>query len=155
MAPSEAGFLQLNGAISPDGRWIAYESNQTGQNEIYVRPYPDTEASRWQITSSAGSKPLWSRDGRELYFQLGRIAERQMASVTVANVPPGAAFSPGPILPLFDLRPYFVFTGRTWDVARDGRFVMLKSAFPGPDRQEGRVIVIHNWFEELRQRVKN
>jgi hypothetical protein len=56
----------LVGDISPDGRWLAYDSNETGQFEVYVRPYPDAERGRWVVSRGGGRQPLWSRDGREL-----------------------------------------------------------------------------------------
>ena len=58
-----------NGIISPDGRWIAYESNESGKFEVYVRPYPDVQAGRWQVSTNGGVRPLlWNRNGRELFF---------------------------------------------------------------------------------------
>jgi hypothetical protein len=101
LAASEATFVQFNGEISPDGRWIAYQSNQTGQHEIYVRPFPETEAGRWQITSTGGATPAWSRSGTELFFLFGRLGQRQMASVKIAPVPAGGALTYNPPKPLF------------------------------------------------------
>ena len=153
LAPSEATFVQFNGEISPDGRWIAYQSNQTGQHEIYVRPFPETEAGRWQITSTGGATPAWSRSGTELFFLFGRPGQRQMASVKIAPVPAGGALTYNPPEPLFPVTPYFTFTGRTWDVASDGRFVMLR-ALAGIEQHQS-IVVVQNWFDELRERVKN
>jgi eukaryotic-like serine/threonine-protein kinase len=61
-------FIEQNGMISPDGRWLAYESNETGQFEIYVRPFPDVNGARWQISAAGGIQPLWSRQGQELFY---------------------------------------------------------------------------------------
>jgi len=61
-------FNELYPAFSPDGRWLAYESNETGTNEVYVRPYPGP-GGRWQISTGGGGFALWSRDGRELLFE--------------------------------------------------------------------------------------
>ena len=59
-------FNEQNADLSPDGDWIAYQSDESGRPEVYVRPYPDVNAGRWQVSTSGGTRPLWSRDGREL-----------------------------------------------------------------------------------------
>ena len=65
----ETSPFVLSGAqISPDGRWLAYASIESGRNEIYVRPFPDVDAGKWQISSSGGGAPVWARDGRELFY---------------------------------------------------------------------------------------
>ena len=153
LAASESAFLQLNGDISPDGRWVAYESNQTGRNEIYVRPFPETESGRWQITSTGGQRPMWSRSGNELFFQAGRAVDRRLSAISVTPVPAGAALAYGAPTDLFDFTPYFIFTGRTWDIAPDGRFLMLKP-LAGITRQQS-IVVVQHWFDELRERIKN
>jgi hypothetical protein len=58
----------LTAEVSPDGRWLAYQSNESGMPEVYVRPYPDVDAGRWQISTERGSRPAWSRNRRELFF---------------------------------------------------------------------------------------
>ena len=73
--------------ISPDGRWIAYESDESGRFDIYVRPFPAVDTGRWQISSSGGTHPLWSRSGRELFFIAG---DGMMTSVPIR---PGSAFA--------------------------------------------------------------
>jgi Tol biopolymer transport system component len=59
---------ERNGTVSPDGHWLAYEANDSGQFEIYVRPYPDVSKGRWQVSTRGGMRPLWSPDGRELFY---------------------------------------------------------------------------------------
>ena len=54
--------------ISPDGRWMAYTSDESGKSEIYVRPFPDVDKGKWQVSTSGGGSPLWSPDGRELFY---------------------------------------------------------------------------------------
>ena len=61
-------FTERNASLSPDGLWIAYQSNESGQFEIYVRPFPDVDAGRWQVSSDGGWWPLWAPDGRELFY---------------------------------------------------------------------------------------
>ena len=64
-----SAFAEIHGDISPDGRWVAYASNESGQYEIYVRPFPNVDDGRWQISTDPGLSPVWSRDGRELFFR--------------------------------------------------------------------------------------
>jgi len=61
-------FSELNAEISPDGRWLAYQSNESGRDEIYVRPFPNASAGRWQVSSDGGSRPVWARNGQELFY---------------------------------------------------------------------------------------
>ncbi len=59
---------ERNGIVSPDGRWLAYESDSSGRFEIYVRPFPNVAAGQWLISTAGGTRPLWSPNGRELYY---------------------------------------------------------------------------------------
>jgi hypothetical protein len=59
---------ERNGVLSADGRWLAYDSNMSGQPEVYVRPFPNVESGLWLISSGGGSRPLWSKGGRELFY---------------------------------------------------------------------------------------
>jgi Tol biopolymer transport system component len=61
-------FAERNGEISPDGRWLAYDANDTGQFEIYVRPFPDVGRGHWQVSTGGGTRPLWSHSGQELFY---------------------------------------------------------------------------------------
>ena len=61
-------FIERNGEISPDGRWLSYESNESGQFQIYVRPFPAVDQGRWQVSTGGGRQPLWARNGRELIY---------------------------------------------------------------------------------------
>ncbi len=64
----QTSFLERNGEISPDGRWLAYESNDSGQSQVYVRPFPDVNGGHWQISTGGGTRPLWARNGQELFY---------------------------------------------------------------------------------------
>ena len=63
---------ELNAEISPDGRWLAYQSNSSGAFEVYVRPFPDVARGQWQVSTAGGTEPLWARDSRELFYRAPR-----------------------------------------------------------------------------------
>jgi eukaryotic-like serine/threonine-protein kinase len=136
---------ELWAEVSPDGRWVAYDSDESGQFEVYVRPFPGADGgSRWQV-SAGGRQPLWSRDGRELFF---RSFDGSLMSVPVT---PGTSFEAGRARRLFGgsyLGAGSQGGGRTYDVAPDGkRFLMLKQQPPLSGTPE--LVVVLNWFEEL------
>jgi len=144
-------FTERNAEISPDGRWVAYQSDASGQEEIYVQPFPDVDAGRWQVSTAGGVQPLWSRDGRELFY-------RTSAGLMAAPVETGAGFAAGR-LALVVAGSYFgsLSFGRSYDVAPDGqRFLMIKEGVAGPDDPLAGLTQIHvvqGWFEELKARV--
>ena len=140
-------FNEQNADLSPDGRWIAYQSDESGRAEVYVRPYPDVNSGRWQVSTSGGTRPQWSRDGRELFFL---DAERWMMATGVRT---NAGFGVGAATRLFDTRPLSLSgIGRNFDVSPDGsRFLMTKDLQPPADAK--RLIVAQNWFEELKRLV--
>ena len=130
-------------AFSPDGGWLAYVSNESGRNEIYVQPYPGP-GGKWLISTEGGTEPAWSPDGKELFY---RRAD-QLLAVTVQTLPQFSASGPRV---LFE-GPYEVVEGaRDYDVTPDGkRFVMVRS-----DGSEApmRFYVMSSWFDELRARA--
>ncbi len=130
-------FTESNAAVSPSGRWIAYRSDESGRNEVYVQRFPEL-GGRVQISTAGGTSPLWSSDGAELYYRQGQ------AMMTVAVDGSGAAFSAGQPERLFDGR-YLDDLTRNYDVAPDGRFLMIKQA--DTLRQ---IHVVVDWLEDLR-----
>ena len=64
-------YNEFQPQISPDGRWMAYTSDESGKYEVYVRPFPEVDKGRWQVSTSGGDSPLWSPDGRELFYRNG------------------------------------------------------------------------------------
>ena len=64
----QTSFSEVNGEVSPDGRWLAYEANDAGPYEIYVRPFPDAAGGRWQVSTGGGRQPLWARNAQELFY---------------------------------------------------------------------------------------
>ena len=78
----EAPDIQTNAEVSPDGRWLAYESGESGQREIIVRPFPNVDAGRWQISTNGGQRPVWARSGRELFYDGVRDVGMTAVSIT-------------------------------------------------------------------------
>jgi Tol biopolymer transport system component len=128
--------------FSPDGRWIAYVSNDSGRNQICVRPFPGP-GGKWQISTDGGTEPAWNPKGRELFYREGQ----KMMAVDYTEEP---TFSAGKPRMLFQ-GPY-TLTPRSltnYDVSRDGqRFLMLK----GSEAARGDINVVLNWPEELKQK---
>jgi dipeptidyl aminopeptidase/acylaminoacyl peptidase len=133
--------------FSPDGRWLAYASNVSGRQEIYVRPYPIVPGTERRVSEGGASGPVWAPDGSSLYY-------RGLTSIMVAPMPRGTGATPGRPRPLFPLAP-FRFSGNTsaFDIHPDGkRFVMVTVGDPPPPLPD-QINVVFNWFDELRRRV--
>jgi len=122
--------------ISPNGRWIAYESDQSGRFEVYVRAFPGPSRD-WPVSLDGGSDPRWALNGRELFY-------RQDNKIMAVDVSTMREFASGTPRKLFD-GAYVLWPG-TYDVARDGRFLMLKNEA----QPVSQLILIQNWFEELK-----
>jgi Tol biopolymer transport system component len=140
--------------VSPDGRWLAYSSDETGSLEIYVRPFPDVDAGRWQVSTRGGIHPQWSRDGSELFYLEVRDPDVAMLAVSVE---PGPTFRPGIPTELF-AGPYVygatVAAPDVYDVSSDGRFLMIKPAdTPDEGQTQPDIVIVENWFEELKRLV--
>ncbi len=144
-------FDEMAMSVSPDGRWIAYQSDETGRVEVFVRPFPDTDAGKRQVSSGGGFAPLWSRDGTELFY-LG--SDNTMMA---ARVEPGESLQISTPEALFAVRPellsaeYLYYT--PWDVAAEGRFIMARLV-SGELNQGGTLVVVENWFEELKAKLR-
>jgi serine/threonine-protein kinase len=124
-----------NAEVSPNGSWLAYQSNESSRFEIYVRPYPNVDSQRWQVSTDGGIQPVWSKDGRELFYQ---SANGELMSVPVQS---GKDFGPGKVKQLLAAR----YQTSGYDVSLDGqRFLMLYPA-------GGRIVVVQDWFEELKR----
>jgi serine/threonine-protein kinase len=135
-------------AVSPDGHWMAYESNVSGQYEIYVERYPEL-GSRQQISTGGSRRPLWSRDGRELFF--GSPDGRQMFAVPVQS---GTTLVAGRPKMLFEIAMLAPTTSiRPFDVTPDGRFIVIRPAQEETSSTAPSLVLVQNWFEELRRLV--
>jgi len=135
--------------VSPDGRWIAYHSDETGQLEVYVRPFPHVNDGKWQV-SDGGFSPVWAPDGSALFYRDPRL---EMMTVQVSTQP---VFRHGTPELLFDSADYEFARGSTarpFDLAPDGeRFLMLRQVGLSGDASAG-LVLVQNWTQELLERV--
>jgi eukaryotic-like serine/threonine-protein kinase len=139
----------LQPRISPDGQWMAYKSNEAGQGEICVRPFPDVDKGKWQVSMGSGDSPLWSRDGHELFYLSGDA----VMGVSVTTEPsfsivgtPRVLFHGGYIVPI-------PVDGPPWDISPDGkRFLMIKE--PRAAMSFRKINIVLNWTEELKRLVR-
>jgi serine/threonine-protein kinase len=137
--------------VSPHGQWIAY----TSRRDVYVRPFPNVEDGRWRISTDGGFSPLWSPDGRQLFF----ISSQAQAMVVPVETEP--TFRPGTPKVMFELPPYYRSSragmDREWDIAPDGeRFLLVNPgevAATDAGATQPQMIVVLNWFEELKRLV--
>ena len=141
-------FRELNVEVSPDGRYIAYQSDESGRFEIWVRPFPQLNG-RWQVSAAGGTRPAWAKNGTELfYLDLANTLNAvpvQISGGTFVHGTPARVFDTVYAEPLGN--------GRSYDVSPDGqRFLMLKENGGGRTAQR-RLAVVLNWFEELQARV--
>jgi len=137
---------ELYPELSPDGRWIAYTSDETGRNEVYIRPFPGP-GGKWQVSGNGGMQPLWSKNGKHLFY-------RWWDQMWAVDIQTGSSFS------ISNRRMLFVRPGygwghpiRSYDLSLDGQqFLMIKpeQRKPSPITE---MILIQNWFEELKRLV--
>ncbi|MEQ1758182.1 MAG: protein kinase [Vicinamibacterales bacterium] len=156
-------FRETQGAFSPDGQWVAYQSNESGRDEVYVRPFvspspqasadksgtsasaPATAGGQWQVSTEGGIHPVWRRDGKELYYL------NPVGAMMAAPIATGATFSPGAPVVLFPTRivggGLDGGIGRQYDVAPDGR-ILINTALPG---DAAPITLIQNWQPEAKK----
>ena len=141
-------FQERSISLSPNDRWLAYVSNNTGRDEVYVRPFPDAGSGLVQVSTDGGREPVWAHSGRELFYRNGA---NEMVAVQFTEAPTFATVREDMLFPMDD---YLTSNGRPqYDVSPDDqRFVMLRI-----DAEFGytELILVENWFEELRQRMGN
>jgi eukaryotic-like serine/threonine-protein kinase len=135
-------FEEADGRFSPDGHWVAYVSDQTGRSEVWVRPFPGPGAPV-RVSPDGGRNPVWSRDGRELFYEngpkvlsTGVVTQESELRVGTPRVlfEGGFRFDPG--------------SGRSFDVGPDGRFLMIEA---NDTATSASMVVVQNWFEELKR----
>jgi serine/threonine-protein kinase len=137
----------LNGDVSPDGRWVAYESAESGQGrEIYVRPFPNVDDGRQQVSTNGGTKPVWARDGRTLFYRQGP----SIMAVRTASGPDAVELGT-PEVVLAEAGTTAATGGRDFDVSPDGQRFLVVKPVADPNRRE--LVVVLNWLEELKRLV--
>ena len=146
----DPAFHERNADISPDGKWMAYETNESGQFEVYVRPFPGVDEGRWQISTEGGSMALWSKDGNELFY---RSPNGSIVSVPVDTEDSFLAGNANVVVE----KPYFtgagVLVGRAYDVSPDGqRFLMIREDL-SEEASNTTINIVINWTSELQGRV--
>jgi eukaryotic-like serine/threonine-protein kinase len=146
----QSSFAERNGIVSPDGRWLAYEANDSGVFEIFVRPYPDVDSGRWQVSTGGGTRPLWSRTGQELFYVARGGA---IMGIAVERSPSWAA-TPATIIVKEGYQTAMpVILGRSYDISSDGqRFLMLKQA-SDPTATPLQLVVVQHFDEMLKRLV--
>ena len=145
-------FTERNGIVSPDGRWLAYEANDSGRLEVYVRPFPDVNSGLWQVSTGGGTRPLWARNGQELFYAslTGAIMR-----VGVERAPSWAATTPMLLIKEGYATVPGGTSGRTYDISADGqRFLLVKVGDgSGQAAAPASLIVIQHFDEELKRLV--
>ena len=141
-------FVTRNGEVSPDGRWLAYEANDSGRYEIYVRPYPNVNDGHWPVSTGGGTRPLWARNSQELFYLAPDGALMR------SSVEGGTTWKATAPTKLFDGH-YFApggNPGRTYDITPDGqRFLMVKEVDESGASQS--LVVVQHFEEELKRLV--
>jgi dipeptidyl aminopeptidase/acylaminoacyl peptidase len=145
------GYDEGGSALSPDTRWLAYVSNEQGENEVFVRPFPDADGGKWQVSSGGGSAPVWAHNGRELFYVGG-------GSMKVVTIHPGPPFSAEPPRVLFAI-PDRVRVGSpvrgTFAITPDDqRLLMVRDNSWEDMAGTPTMVVVENFFEELRAKLK-
>jgi serine/threonine-protein kinase len=134
---------ELFPAASPDARWLAYSSNESGTSEVYVRPFPETASAKWQVSTAGGGEPSWSATGRELFYINGK------GEMVSAEITPGAAFGVGRQRSLFSINQlYRPGAIPMYSVSPDGqRFLMVRE---GETTQQSELVLAENWMQQLK-----
>ncbi len=144
-ALATADFGERAAAVSPGGRWFAYVSNESGRDEVYVRPFPNAGDGRWQVSTTGGLEPMWAHSGRELFYR------NSADEIALAEVTTEPTFGMGQQRVLFLAAEYLSdFNHVLYDLTPDDqRFVMLRET----EATTGELIWVQNWFEELREKT--
>ena len=139
-----SSFNETGAVVSPDGEWMAYEADDSGRFEVYVRPFPNVDDGRWQVSTAVGAEPVWGPAGRELFYRTGS----EVVAVQISEGPPSTWGSPIALFAdqYFPRQPGY---SRYYDVAPDGRFLMiLDTSVEGED-----LVFVEHWVEELNRLV--
>jgi eukaryotic-like serine/threonine-protein kinase len=144
----QTSFAERNGVVSPDGHWLAYESNESGPFQIFVRPYPNVNGGRIQVSAEGGTRPAWARTSQELIFV------STTGALMRVGVTPAPSWTPPTLLVKAG---YFTSpgnTGRTFDISPDGeRLLMIKESVADAPTAPASIIVVQQWVGEMKRIV--
>ena len=140
-----SAFSESQARLSRDGRWLAYTSTESGRNEVYVQPYPNLDR-RLPVSTEGGSEPIWSRDRKQLFFR----SPKGVMAVTITSTSPLEFSAPRQVFEDRYRRTQGDFHTH-FDVAPDGRFLMIEDPGFGANRQREEINVVLNWFETLKR----
>ncbi len=141
-------YDEFGATLSPDGAWLAYVSDESGRAEVYVRPFPEAGASRWQVSKVGGREPLWAHSGREIFYVNG---DGVMVASQVSTAPTFKVDGEELLFPLGD-----DYTRenvhRAYDLTQDDqRFLMLRIVESTQVEVRSDLIMVENWFTELEE----
>ncbi len=136
----ESPANEVNARFSPDGRWVAYVSDESGRNEVYAAPFPGANA-KWQISAAGGDEPRWRHDGRELFYM---SADGKMMAAEMKTS--GSALEVGAVLPLFATQSKSV--GSLYDVSADGQRFLINSV---EEKESSPITLVVNWTAQLKK----
>jgi len=141
-------FYESGAVFSPDGRWLAYESNETGRNEVYLQPFSVTgPGGKLPVSIGGGAEPVWPRDSRDLFYRNGD----KMMAVAIETAPELSVGTPRLLFEGRFMEAEKVHSRRNYDVSTDGqRFLMIQRE---QDLVPTEIVVVLNWFEELKRLV--
>jgi serine/threonine-protein kinase len=150
-------FDETAPTVSPDGRWLAYQSDETGQREVFIRPFPDTESAKYPVSNGGGRAPVWAHSGRELFY----LADETNTSTTsgtrflmAATIRPGPPFAVVERKVLFTVPEGFYFANNTTSyrvTSDDQRFLLARLVGTGDDEDRSELVLVQNFFEELKR----
>ena len=139
----QTNFVEGQGRFSPDGKWFAYTSTESGQWQVYVRNFPDA-GGKWMVSTDGGAQPNWRGDGRELFYV---APDRNMMAVEVKG--DSAMFEAGVPRPLFEMRSLGGFPGGGNDVTRDGKRFLVN--MPAQEENPRPITIVLNWTADLKR----
>jgi len=139
-------FDERHGRFSPDGRWVAYSSNESGRDEVYVRSF-QASGERFQISAGGGTEPQWRKDGTELFY----ISEDRTLMAVPVKLASSASepLQVGQAKPLFSVPAVDTFVGRSYEVSNDGQRFLLRALAGGATAQS--LTVVLNWQAQLKK----
>jgi serine/threonine-protein kinase len=138
-------------ALSPDGKWLAYASDETGRTEVYLRPFPNVDDGKWQVSTNGGQAPLWAHSGRELFYV---DADRNMM---VVPVPAAGPSQMGARVKLFTLGNDVLLNQNEWytpfDISPDDKRFLMSRLVSTSGTDASTFLLVENWFEEVKAKV--